>query len=136
MIGWAVMALTAASASGQLGPAPRSPEAQLDRLFEIADRNRDDEIDAEELERIPPAIRDAMERAGLRTSRRISKKLFFRMAPRVVDQLRRPADAPPFAVEADRSERLSPGGLSAGDAPRRLSTSTPSAQPIRSISRR
>ncbi|NOX53214.1 MAG: hypothetical protein GXP27_01995 [Planctomycetes bacterium] len=95
-------------ANSQLRPAPPSPEARMERLYQFLDRNQDDLIDEGELERMPPAIRNAMERAGLRTNRRISKQLFFRMAPRLAEELRRPAETPPFAGETNRSETPSP----------------------------
>jgi len=60
-----------------------------DRIFAYVDRNRDGTLDPDEIKRMPPAFREALIRARIPTDRPIEKEVFFKMAPRMIEEIRR-----------------------------------------------
>lgn len=65
------------------------PSEMADRFFGMMDRNRDGRLDEDETRRIPPPMRDAMERMGADFRRGISRDRFGEMLPRAMEEMRR-----------------------------------------------
>ncbi len=65
------------------------PSEMADRFFGMMDRNRDGRLDEEETRRIPPPMRDAMQRMGADFRRGISRDRFGEMLPRAMEEMRR-----------------------------------------------
>ncbi|RMG38601.1 MAG: hypothetical protein D6725_06855 [Planctomycetota bacterium] len=67
--------------------APGGPPPE--RIMQFLDRNRNNQLDPEELQRMPPPLRDAFGRFGLNGSRPISLAELQRVLPRVWEEMRR-----------------------------------------------
>lgn len=65
------------------------PSEMADRFFGMMDRNRDGRLDEDETRRIPPPMRDAMQRMGADFRRGISRDRFGEMLPRAMEEMRR-----------------------------------------------
>lgn len=84
------------SATGQAFAQPGrggDPREMADRFFGMMDRNRDGRLDEEETRRIPPPMRDAMERMGADFRRGLSRDRFGEMLPRAMEEMRRGRDS-------------------------------------------
>lgn len=65
------------------------PSEMADRFFGMMDQNRDGRLDEDETRRIPPPMRDAMQRMGADFRRGISRDRFGEMLPRAMEEMRR-----------------------------------------------
>jgi hypothetical protein len=76
-------------AFAQPGRGGGDPSEMADRFFGMMDRNRDGRLDEDETRRMPPPMRDAMQRMGADFRRGISRDRFGEMLPRAMEEMRR-----------------------------------------------
>ena len=69
-----------------LNAQSRAPSA--DRFFEYMDRNKDGNLDQDEVRRMPGNFRESLEKNGVSLDRGVSKDVFLREIPKVFEQMR------------------------------------------------
>lgn len=79
--------LSGLTASRVLAQGPGGPP--VERILQFMDRNRNNQLDPEELQRMPPPLRDAFARFGLNGSRPVGLQELQQVLPRVWEEMRR-----------------------------------------------
>ncbi|NQV23697.1 MAG: hypothetical protein HQ518_04945 [Rhodopirellula sp.] len=86
------------------------PREMADRFFGMMDRNRDGRLDEDETQRLPPPMRDAMQKMGADFRRGISSGRFSEMLPRAMEEMRRSRDSGGFGGPPGGGFGGPPGG--------------------------
>ena len=108
------------------GGGPPSPE----RVFDYLDRNRDGVLDPSELDRVPPPVREAMDRMDVDDSRPISREDFMQLSRQIQEEMQRGPDGGPSNERDSTNTRSSDRGRRESSSRGRSSPSgTTSPQP-------